>query len=57
MELKQQLTELIDAFASAKASGNQTLIQYAAAVLTQFLSGIEVTRPEPAAEQEDGDEG
>jgi hypothetical protein len=57
MELKQQLTELIDAFASAKASGNQTLIQYAAAVLTQFLSGIEVTRREPAAEQEDGDEG
>lgn len=61
MELKQQLTELIEAYATAKATGNQLLIQSAAGGLLQFLEGVEVKTPEPEAEPEateaDGDEG
>jgi hypothetical protein len=62
-DLKQQLTELIDAYATAKATGNQLLTQSAATGLIQFLDGVEVSRPEPQSEAEpvteeaDGGEG
>lgn len=53
-ELKQKLTELIEAYAVAKSTGNQLLAQGAAASLIQFLEGVDVT---PIEQQEDGDEG
>jgi hypothetical protein len=54
-DLKQQLTELVDAFATAKATGNQLLTQNAAAALIAFLEGVEIIDSEPAAaEQTDG---
>ena len=54
-DFKQQLTELIDAFATAKATGNQLLTESAARMLVQFLEGVEVT-PKLAPE-DNGDEG
>ena len=55
-DLKQQLTELIDAFATAKATGNELLARQSAASLVQFLEGVTVTSTEPAAE-DNGNEG
>lgn len=49
---KQQLTELIEAYATAKATGNQLLTQSAAGGLIQFLEEIEVSKPEPEPEAE-----
>lgn len=54
-DFKQQLSELIDAFATAKATGNQLLVESAARMLVQFLEGVEITS-KPASE-EDGDKG
>lgn len=48
-ELKQQLTELIDAYAIARGSGSQLLAHNAASALLQFLEGIDVVIKEPAA--------
>jgi hypothetical protein len=54
-DLKQQLTELVDAFATAKATGNQLLTQSAASALVEFLEGIQIIKSEPVAtEQTDG---
>jgi hypothetical protein len=53
-DFKQQLTELIDAFATAKATGNQLLTESAARMLVQFIDGVDIT-PKPAPE-DDGDE-
>jgi hypothetical protein len=49
-ELKQKLTELIEAFAVAKSTGNQLLTQSAAGGLIQFLEGVEIIKPEPEPE-------
>jgi len=46
-ELKQKLTELIEAFAVARSTGNQLLSQSAAGGLIQFLEGVEIIKPEP----------
>lgn len=51
-DIKKQLTELIDAFATAKATGNQLLMQQSAASLVQFLEGVEVTPLEDDGSEE-----
>lgn len=56
MGLKQQLTELIEAYATAKATGNQLLTQSAAGNLLQFLEGVEVSKAEPAEKADGGQE-
>ena len=53
-ELKKHLTELIDAYAAAKGTGSQLLMQGAAASLIQFIESVEITQSEQKA---DGGEG
>jgi hypothetical protein len=56
---KQQLTELIEAYAVARATGNNLLVQQAGASLIQFLENCTISTDvavEPAAET-DGGEG
>jgi hypothetical protein len=56
---KQQLTELIEAYAIARATGNQLLVQSAGSGLIQFLENCTISTDvavEPAAE-EDGGQG
>jgi hypothetical protein len=56
---KQQLTELIEAYAVARATGNNLLVQSAGSGLIGFLENCTVSTDvvvEPAAEG-DGDEG
>lgn len=55
-DLKQQLTELIDAYATAKGTGNQLLMQQSAAALVQFLEGVALA-PVAPTEETDGGEG
>lgn len=55
-DLKKQLTELIDAYATAKGTGNELLMRQSAGALVQFLEGVAVSAVEPAAE-DDGDKG
>lgn len=43
LELKRQLSELIEAYAVARATGNETLIRSSAAAVVQFLESIEIT--------------
>jgi hypothetical protein len=45
-DTKQQLTELIEAYAVAKSTGNQLLAQNAATGLLQFLETVEVSKVE-----------
>lgn len=40
--MKQQLAELIEAYAAARASGNRTLLEYAAGQLNEFIAQVEV---------------
>lgn len=47
MELKQKLADLIDAYADAKRSGNETLIQLAIAQLQEFFTAHEVVPAAP----------
>jgi len=47
MELKQKLATLIDAYADAKRSGNETLIQLATAQLQEFFTSHEVVPAAP----------
>lgn len=52
---KQQLTELIEAYAVARATGNNLLVQSAGSGLIQFLENCTITSnvaEEPAAEAE-----
>lgn len=53
--MKQQLTELIEAYAAARASGNATLQQFAAQQLSVFLAKIEVTEPTSDTEEPSDD--
>jgi len=56
--MKEQLVQLIDAYAAARASGNGTLQQFAAQQLSGFLEAIDVTAKEqPAADEGDASEG
>ena len=47
MELKQKLATLIDAYADAKRSGNETLIQLVTAQLQEFFTAHEVVPAAP----------
>jgi hypothetical protein len=52
---KQQLTELIEAYAVARATGNNLLVQSAGGGLIQFLENCTITSnvaEDPAAEAE-----
>lgn len=51
---KQQLTELIEAYAVARATGNPLLTQSAATGLIQFIESIEISKPETADAETDG---
>ena len=42
MELKQQLANLIDAYADAKRSGNETLVKLATSPLQEFFSAHDI---------------
>ena len=44
MDLKQALAQLIDAYADAKATKNQILLQYATQELQKFIEGVELTQ-------------
>ena len=41
--MKQQLAELIEAYAAARVSNNRMLMEFAAAKLNEFMAGVEVT--------------
>ena len=43
----QQLADLIDAYASAKMTGNETLVKIAVGPLQQFLAGHDITPKAP----------
>ena len=53
--MKEQLAQLIEAYAAAKASGNPTLQQFATQQLSTFLGAIEITEAAPAPESESED--
>lgn len=48
--LKVKLVELIEAYASAKSTANESLVRMAAAGLSSFLGGHEVVEAVPSAE-------
>lgn len=57
---KQQLTELIEAYAVARATGNNLLVQSAGGTLINFLENCTISTDvavEPAAEETDGGQG
>jgi hypothetical protein len=51
-DLKKQLTDLIEAYAAARVSGNALLQQISVANLLQFLEGVEVTEVKEDGGQE-----
>ena len=53
MELKQALAQLIDAYADAKASKNQILLQYATQELQNFIQQIDLIQAPPSASRAD----
>lgn len=58
--MKQQLAELIEAYAAARCSNNRMLMEYAAGKLNDLMAAIEVAVPEQilgAAMQENKKEG
>jgi hypothetical protein len=57
MDTKQQLATLIDAYADAKRTGNETLIKLATAQLQEFFSAHDVVPAAgPAILEEGGEE-
>ena len=44
--MKQQLAELIEAYAAARVSNNRMLMEYAARKLNELMAAIEVAVPE-----------
>lgn len=49
MDLKQGLAQLIDAYADAKASKNQILLQYATQELQNFLEQVVIAPNAPGS--------
>ena len=49
--MKQQLAELIEAYAAARASGNRMLLEFAAGQLNELMAEIEVAAPKENLEQ------
>ena len=56
MELKQKLATLIDAYADAKRSNNETLIQLATVQLQEFFSAHDVIPTAPPIADTQGSE-
>lgn len=56
MELKQKLATLIEAYADAKRSGNETLVQLATAQLQEFFSTHDVVPSAPPISENPGSE-
>ncbi len=52
-QLKQELSELVEAYAVARSTGNETLIRSSASAVIQFLESVDINRPEPAAPPEE----
>ena len=50
MEIKQALAQLIDAYADAKASKNQILLQYATQELQNFIQSVDIVQTAQKAE-------
>ena len=50
--MKQQLAELIEAYAAARVSGNRMLLEYAAGKLNDLMADIEVAVPKEILEQQ-----
>ncbi len=50
--MKEQLAQLIEAYAAARATGNPTLQQFATQQLSTFLESVEVTEKETDGGQE-----
>jgi hypothetical protein len=50
MEIKQALAQLIDAYADAKASKNQILLQYATQELQNFIQSVDIVQTAQTAE-------
>jgi hypothetical protein len=50
--MKQQLAELIEAYAAARVSNNRMLLEYAAGKLNELLAAIEVAVPKEILEAE-----
>jgi hypothetical protein len=48
--MKQQLAELIEAYAAARASGNRILLLFAAKQLNEFMSQVELNKLEEKSE-------
>jgi hypothetical protein len=40
--MKQQLADLIEAYAAARVSGNRMLVEYAAGKLNELMAAVEV---------------
>jgi|688.fasta_scaffold1336020_1 hypothetical protein len=53
MDLKQALAQLVDAYADAKMSKNQILLQYATQELQNFIQQVEIVPAPPAGSKED----
>jgi hypothetical protein len=46
--MKQQLAELIEAYASARASGSRLLLEFAVTQLNDFMAKVEITETKPS---------
>ena len=55
-ESLKQLSEAIDAYASAKVANNESLVKFAIANLQQFLNTHTITPIEPTSEAVDTEE-
>ena len=55
--MKQQLAELIEAYACARVSGNRMLMEYAAGKLNELLAAIEVEVPKELLQEATKTEG
>lgn len=45
--MKEQLAELIEAYASAKTTNNKTLVEFSIGQLSAFFQKIEITEAKP----------
>lgn len=53
--MKEQLTQLIEAYAAARSSGNTLLQQFATTQLSDFLGQVDIVRPTPSPESAEPD--
>jgi hypothetical protein len=55
--MKQQLAELIEAYAAARVSGNRMLMEFAAGKLNDLMAAIEVAVPKEISQEATTKEG